>query len=90
MVHVVLTLGPKGQVVIPKEYRKKYHLVSGGKVVLDEEDEKLFIKPARPYGFLELIKSLPKIDLGKLDPHDAYESQMRHREKRRRRASRGG
>lgn len=83
MVYVTLTVGPKGQVVIPHRYRKKHHIEPGDLVLMEDKDDELVLKPSKPYGFLKFIEKMPKIDLGEFDPHEAYEDQMRHREKKR-------
>jgi len=41
---VVSTIGPKGQVTIPKELREKYHLLEGENVIVLPSEEGVLIK----------------------------------------------
>jgi len=41
---VVSTIGPKGQVTIPKELREKYHLLEGEDVIVLPSEEGVLIK----------------------------------------------
>ena len=40
--------GARGQVVIPKKLRKKYHIENGTILEIDETDEGLLFKPFNP------------------------------------------
>ena len=38
------TVGPKGQITIPKDLREKYHLLRGEEVLLVAQDEGVLVK----------------------------------------------
>lgn len=42
------TIGPKGQVVIPKEFRDKLGLKEGSEVIVELRGDEVVIRPARP------------------------------------------
>lgn len=66
------TLGPKGQIVVPKDLREHLGLKPGSVVVFEVEGKKLILRPeADPESFVEEFCSAPKkldekIDLKKL------------------------
>jgi len=41
----VITVGEKGQIVIPKKLRDEFHINKGTKLLLSEEKDKIVIKP---------------------------------------------
>ncbi len=41
----VITVGEKGQIVIPKEIRKDFHIEKGTKLLIREDHETITIKP---------------------------------------------
>ncbi len=41
----VVTVGEKGQIVIPKKIREEFHIAKGTKLLISEEQEKITIKP---------------------------------------------
>ena len=43
---VTVTLSEKGQLVLPKQLRNKYHLVKGVKLVVIEENNKIILERA--------------------------------------------
>jgi len=73
------TIGPKGQVVIPQEYRLAMNIRPGSQVQFRRVAGKLYIEQTEdPVAVFERIaKSGPSID--KIDPHEAYEASMRSR-----------
>jgi AbrB family looped-hinge helix DNA binding protein len=73
------TIGPKGQVVIPQEYRLAMNIHPGSKVQFKKEQGRLYLESTEdPVAVFERIaKSGPSID--KFDPHEAYEASMRSR-----------
>ncbi|MBI2583939.1 MAG: AbrB/MazE/SpoVT family DNA-binding domain-containing protein [Candidatus Aenigmarchaeota archaeon] len=78
-----MKIGPKGQVVIPKIFRKAMGFHPGSTVVFELEDHKLLIeKPAVEAD--KIFESIAKsINFkGKIDPHEAYEEEMEHRWKK--------
>jgi AbrB family looped-hinge helix DNA binding protein len=62
------TVGPKGQVTIPKELREKYHLHEGEEVIISSGQEGVVLKhpPSTLRGFLK----------GKLDL-ESFEDELR-------------
>lgn len=56
----VITVGEKGQVVIPKKFRDDLHIEKGTKLLIVEEREKITMKPIRlddKHAFLLLSES---------------------------------
>lgn len=43
----VVTVGEKGQIVIPKKMRQDFHIQRGMKLLLKEERDKIILKPAK-------------------------------------------
>ena len=43
----VVTLGEKGQIVIPKKVREDFNIGKGAKLILSEEKEKIILKPVQ-------------------------------------------
>ena len=56
MVNIKLRVGPKGQIVIPKVFRKAYGIKEGGEVIVEPTEEGLIIK--RKKASEELLKEL--------------------------------
>jgi AbrB family looped-hinge helix DNA binding protein len=73
-----MKVGPKGQVVIPQEYRVEMNLMPGSHIYFERERNRLYLKSAEdPIKVFERIaKSGKSVDL---DPHEAYEGSMRSR-----------
>lgn len=74
-----MKVGPKGQVVIPKEMRKEKNILPGDEVLLELSEEGILIeKPKRDIiaDFERIAKSGKSID--KIDPH-AYEEELEER-----------
>lgn len=41
----VITVGEKGQIVIPKRFRDDLHILKGTKLVVDEKEKTIVMKP---------------------------------------------
>lgn len=41
----IVTINDRGTITLPKELRRKYGLESGGKVVIEESEEGLLLRP---------------------------------------------
>lgn len=57
-----ITLSEKGQIVIPVELRKRYGLKKGDKLVLEDRNGSIILRPLPKHPFVELrgkFKSLP-------------------------------
>lgn len=74
-------VGPKGQVVIPKDFREEMNIFPGSKVefectekgiLIRKEDEKI------EKVFEEVAKSGKRVSID-FHPHEAYESEMEDR-----------
>lgn len=77
-----MKVGPKGQVVIPKEMRDEKKILPGDEVLMELSDEGILIeKPKR-----DIIEEMKKIAKsigykGKIDPH-LYEEELEERWKK--------
>lgn len=77
-----MKVGPKGQVVIPKEMRKEKNISPGDEVLIELSDGGILIeKPQR-----DIVEEMKKIAKsigykGKIDPH-AYEEELEERWKK--------
>lgn len=91
MVYMFLTVGPKGQVVIPKEIRDRFHIVPGDKMLAEDTAGGITLKPSvQPDKLIRLLEETAKsAKVRDIGPHDAYEEQMMHRDRKRRKANRG-
>ena len=82
MIKEKMKVGPKGQVVIPKVFRKAFGLHPGSIVIFESDGNRLVIeKPETNTDeiFENIAKSGKTV---KIHPHDAYEEQMEKRWKR--------
>jgi len=75
----IMKVGPKGQVVIPQEFRHALNIYPGSKVLFKLTDNKLEIET--PSGdavavFRKTAKGMGKL---KFHPHEAYEEEMEER-----------
>ncbi|HHD15533.1 MAG TPA: AbrB/MazE/SpoVT family DNA-binding domain-containing protein [Euryarchaeota archaeon] len=74
-------VGPKGQIVIPKVFRDEFNIRPGSEVLIEFTDDGFVIntnKEETENIFLQVAKSGKKV-VRKIDPHEAYESQMEER-----------
>ena len=74
-----MKVGPKGQVVIPKEMRKEKNILPGDEVLLELSEEGILIEKSKRdiiADFERIAKSGKSID--KIDPH-AYEEELEER-----------
>lgn len=83
MIKEEMKIGPKGQVVIPKLFRKTMGFYPGSTVVFELEGNKLLIE--RPEVkteeiFAQIAKSGKSVK--ELHPHEAYEEELEERWKR--------
>ncbi len=75
----IMKVGPKGQVVIPQEFRHALNIYPGSKVVFKLIDNKLEIeKPPEDAisVFRETAKGMGKL---KFHPHEPYEEELEKR-----------
>jgi len=75
----IMKVGPKGQVVIPHEFRHALHIYPGSRVLFKLKDNKLEIKkpPVDAVSvFRETAKGIGKL---KFEPHEAYEEELEER-----------
>ncbi len=74
-------VGPKGQVVIPKDFREEMGIHSGSKVQFELTEDGIIIKKEDEETekiFENIAKSGKKIT-GDIHPHEAYESELEER-----------
>lgn len=80
MVSIQMKVGPKGQVVIPKVFRKEFSIMPGNKVIMEETKEGISIKKPEISGidgFIALSKKIKKsIDI---DMDAEYEEEIEER-----------
>lgn len=74
-------VGPKGQVVIPKDFRKEMNIMPGNKVEFEYTEEGILIKKEDEETekvFERVAKSGEKVTRD-IHPHEAYDSEMEER-----------
>lgn len=67
-----VTVGPKYQVVIPREIRKKVHLKKGERVSISSNDEKRIVIELEKKSLADQLAGLGKEVWDKLGGADAY------------------
>ena len=75
----IMKVGPKGQVVIPQEFRHALNIYPGSKVLFRLTDKKLEIETPHEDAvsvFRETAKGMGKI---RFHPHEAYEEEIEGR-----------
>ncbi|MBE0516188.1 MAG: AbrB/MazE/SpoVT family DNA-binding domain-containing protein [Methanophagales archaeon] len=82
MIREEMKIGRKGQVVIPKMFRKAMSIVPGSKVIFELREEGiLIIKPTLKTE--KVFEKIAKAKAGKtveyLHPHEAYEGELEER-----------
>ncbi|MBN2487580.1 MAG: AbrB/MazE/SpoVT family DNA-binding domain-containing protein [Methanosarcinaceae archaeon] len=76
---VIMKVGPKGQVVIPHEFRDALNIHPGSRLLFKLKDHKLEIEktPVDAVAvFRETAKGMGKL---KFEPHEAYEDELEER-----------
>ncbi len=74
-------VGPKGQIVIPKIFRDEFEMFPGSDVLVEYTDDGIVItndKEETEEIFEDVAKTGKKVKR-KIDPHEAYDSQMEER-----------
>lgn len=74
-------VGPKGQVVIPKTFRKNFKITPGTKVILEATEEGIRIEKEeeKTEEIFKEVSETGKEHKGRIDPHEAHEEQMEER-----------
>lgn len=55
------TMGERGQIVLPKKMRERFNLKPGKKVVIEEKEDTIVLRPDQdPRSFVEEFISVPK------------------------------
>lgn len=74
---VELKMGKKGQIVIPKIFRKEYHLEPGKTINAKEENGKLVLELQQPLPFSKLAEQISRAgkSVKKLDLHRILDEQ---------------
>ena len=89
MVGIKMKIGPKGQVVIPKQLRDELSLHTNDTVQFELEDNKIILTKSAKKDPIKLLlevkrlatRKITKADLKKIDWHKLYEEQFEHRNK---------
>ena len=87
MLQIKRTMGPKGQVVLPKDIRDQFNLNEGAEILFIVQDNEVRIKPAMdPLKFVEdfcapgkKIRKKPTINELRELIKEKYEDRARHR-----------
>ncbi len=79
-----MTVGPKGQVVIPKVFRDMEKIMPGSEVVFELKDEGILIKKPEEYDVIKVMEQIAKSGkkLRKLDSDREYEKMLEERWKK--------
>ncbi len=73
-----MKVGPKGQVVIPKVFRKILGIDPGSKVVMELKDDKIRIeKPKKDVAGIFREIAFSGKQTGKIHPHYGYEESLK-------------
>lgn len=72
----IMKVGPKGQVVIPQEFRRALNIYPGSRVLFRLKDNKLEVEKP-PQDAVAVFRETAKC-MGKLrfHPHEAYEEEL--------------
>ncbi len=73
----IMKVGPKGQVVIPQDFRHALNIYPGSKVLFRMVNNKLEIEKP-PQDAVAIFRKTARGKL-KLHPHEAYEEEMEER-----------
>ncbi len=73
----IMKVGPKGQVVIPQDFRHALNIYPGSKVLFRMVDNKLEIEKP-PQDAVAIFRKTARGKL-KLHPHEAYEEEIEKR-----------
>ena len=79
-----MTVGPKGQVVIPKVFRDIEKIMPGNEIIFELKDEGILIKKAQEYDQIKLMEQIAKSGkkLKKYDSDREYEEMLEERWKK--------
>ncbi len=74
-------VGQKGQVVIPKTFRKNYKIKPGTKIIFEatEEGIKIQREEEKTEEVFKEVAETGKKHKGKIKPHEAHEEEMEER-----------
>jgi len=79
MIREEMKVGPKGQVVIPKVFRKSAGIHPGTRVVFSLKKEGILIEKPKS-DTVEVFAKIAKMKKSrKIHPHDAYEGELEER-----------
>lgn len=80
MEQLKMKIGPKGQVVIPGMFRKRFHLFPGTEVIFEQKDDALFInKPLKNIENIARKIAFAGKSLVRYDPHQAHDEELKER-----------
>jgi AbrB family looped-hinge helix DNA binding protein len=80
MIEISMTVGPKGQVVIPQVLREAFKIPPGSKVVFKVENDRLIIEPVCK-DVVSIFRRTARAagKKIKLKPHESYEEELKER-----------
>ena len=77
MIELEMSVGAKGQVVIPSVFRKNFNIRPGDKVIFESNGERLILRRAEKGTVKTLEKMASRVESVKVDSDRDYEDRMK-------------
>ncbi len=79
MIELEMSVGAKGQVVIPSVFRKNFNIRPGDKVIFESNGDRLVLRRAEKGTVKQLEKMASRVESVKIDSDKDYEERMTER-----------